>query len=235
MEVNKLLKRNHYDEMADQIKQMILQGQLQTGDKLPSTKELSERFGVGRSTAREALSALKAMGLIEIRQGGGCRVISQVPTEVLLPEMASLRMNRTTLLELMEVRQSLEVSIAAIAAKNRTEKDLHQLHLVLNEMVSAVGNDIEGERTDVSFHVMLVQATHNAIMERTCQSIIKPMEVMIRDIRRAELYANQDVAIQLLKEHTRIYEAIRSGDQEQASQAMRSHLEHVESILVKYI
>lgn len=235
MEVNKLLKRNHYDEMADQIKQMILQGQLQTGDKLPSTKELSERFGVGRSTAREALSALKAMGLIEIRQGGGCRVISQVPTEVLLPEMASLRMNRTTLLELMEVRQSLEVSIAAIAAKNRTEQDLHQLHLVLNEMVSAVGNDIEGERTDVSFHVMLVQATHNAIMERTCQSIMKPMESMIRDIRRAELYANQDVAIQLLKEHTRIYEAIRRGDQEQASHAMRSHLEHVESILVKYI
>ena len=71
MEVTKLQKQNHYDEIAQQIKEMIMQGQLKMGDKLPSTKELSERFGVGRSTIREALSALKAMGLIEIRQGRG--------------------------------------------------------------------------------------------------------------------------------------------------------------------
>ena len=79
MEVTKLHKQNHYDEIAQQIKEMIVQGQLKMGDKLPSTKELSERFGVGRSTMREALSALKAMGLIEIRQGGACRVIRKLP------------------------------------------------------------------------------------------------------------------------------------------------------------
>lgn len=235
MEVNKLHKQNHYDEIAQQIKEMIVQGQLKMGDKLPSTKELSERFGVGRSTMREALSALKAMGLIEIRQGGASRVIREAPSEVALPEWTSLRMNRTTLLELMEVRQSLEVSIASIAAKKRTPQDLEQLQLIMQDMERAVADDAEGERTDLAFHQLLVQATHNGIMEMTFESIRNAMEMMIRDIRRAELYANQAVAVQLLKEHKVIYEAICSGDPVLASQAMRVHLEHVESILIKYI
>ena len=235
MEVTKLHKQNHYDEIAQQIKEMIMQGQLKLGDKLPSTKELSERFGVGRSTMREALSALKAMGLIEIRQGGASRVIREAPSEVTLPEWTSLRMNRTTLLELMEVRQSLEISIASIAARKRTPEDLAQLQRIMQDMESSVGNDAEGERTDLAFHELLVQATHNAIMVQTCDSIRNAMEMMIRDIRRAELYANQEVAVQLLKEHKVIYEAILSGDPVRASEAMREHLEHVESILIKYI
>ncbi|WNR45201.1 FadR/GntR family transcriptional regulator [Paenibacillus roseipurpureus] len=235
MEVNKLQKQNHYDEIAQQIKAMIVQGQLKMGDKLPSTKELSERFGVGRSTMREALSALKAMGLIEIRQGGACRVIRQSPAEVSLPEWTSLKMNRTTLLELMEVRQSLEISIAALAAKKRTQQDLAQLQLIMQDMENAILDDAEGERTDLAFHEQLVQATHNAIMVQTCDSIRNAMEMMIRDIRRAELYANQEVAVQLLKEHKVIYEAIVNGDPVRATQAMREHLEHVESILIKYI
>ncbi|MNW17030.1 DNA-binding transcriptional repressor LldR [compost metagenome] len=72
-------------------------------------------------------------------------------------------------------------------------------------------------------------------MEMTFESIRNAMEMMIRDIRRAELYANQAVAVQLLKEHKVIYEAILAGDPVLASQAMRVHLEHVESILIKYI
>ncbi|MDR6551955.1 FadR/GntR family transcriptional regulator [Paenibacillus qinlingensis] len=235
MEVTKLQKQNHYDEIAQQIKEMIVQGQLKMGDKLPSTKELSERFGVGRSTMREALSALKAMGLIEIRQGGASRVIRDAPSEVTLPEWTSLRMNRTTLLELMEVRQSLEISIASIAARKRTPEDLAQLQRIMQDMGSSVGNDAEGERTDLGFHQLLVQATHNSIMEQTFESIRNAMEMMIRDIRRAELYANQEVAVKLLKEHKVIYEAIVSGDPVLASAAMREHLEHVESILIKYI
>ena len=118
-------------------------------------------------------------------------------------------MNRTTLLELMEVRQSLEISIAAIAARKRTTEDLAQLQRIMQDMESSVGDDAEGERTDLAFHELLVQATHNAIMVQTCDSIRNAMEMMIRDIRRAELYANQEVAVQLLKEHKVIYEAIR--------------------------
>lgn len=235
MEMTRLTKRNHYEEIKDQLQQMIADGRFKVGDKLPSTKEMSERFGVGRSTTREALSALKAMGLIEIRQGGGCRVIRNSPAELALPELDSLRLNRGTLLELLEARQSLEVSNAAVAAAKRTDGDLAELAVLIEAMERSVGQDMEGERTDLLFHLTLAKSTHNSILVRLFESIANQLEAAIRDIRRVELYANQRVAERLYLEHSDIYEAVRNRDAEQAASAMKRHLQHVESILTKYI
>ncbi len=235
MEITPLTKRNHYEEIKDQLQQMILDGKLKVGEKLPSTKEMSERFGVGRSTTREALSALKAMGWIEIRQGGGCRVVSNSPLDIVLPELDSLRMNRGTLLELLEARQSLEVSNAAVAAVKRTEEDVTEFKALILEMEQAVGQDVEGERTDLLFHLTLAKATHNSIMVRLFESIANQLETAIREIRRVELYANQRVAERLYSEHSAICEAVVNQDPELASQRMKQHLQHVENILMKYI
>lgn len=235
--MTRLTKRNHYEEIKDQLLRMIVDGKLKVGDKLPSTKEMSESFGVGRSTTREALSALKAMGLIEIRQGGGCRVINNAPTstEIALPELDSLRINRSTLLELLEARQSLEVSNAAIAATKRTEQDLAEFAALIQEMERSVGHDLEGERTDLLFHLTLARATHNSIMLRLFESIANQLEIAIREIRRVELYSNQRVAERLYREHLAIYDAVRIQDPELAAQTMKQHLQHVENILTKYI
>lgn len=235
MQVTKLTKRNHYEEITEQIKGLIIAGNLKVGDKLPSTKEMSERFGVGRSTTREALSALKAMGLIEIKQGGGCTVTSSIPSEIELPELKSLRMNRETLLELLEARQSFEVSNAAIAAVKRTDSDLAILKALITDMKNSVGDDIEGERTDLLFHLTLAKATHNSILVRLFESITSQIETAIHEIRRVELYANRSVAARLYEEHSAIYEAVSTQDAAAASLYMKQHLDHVESILMKYV
>jgi GntR family transcriptional repressor for pyruvate dehydrogenase complex len=235
MEMTRLTKRNHYEEIKDQLQRMILDGNLKVGDKLPSTKEMSESFGVGRSTTREALSALKAMGLIEIRQGGGCRVIRRAPEEIVLPELDSLKMNRDTLLELLEARHSLEVSNASVAAIKRTEEDLDQFKVLISEMDYSVGQDIEGERADLLFHLTLARATHNSILVRLFESIANQLETAIKEIRRVELYANRQVAERLYLDHSAIYEAVSLQDPELAAQRMKQHLLHVENILMKYI
>lgn len=236
MEVTPLTKRNHYEEITEQLKNQIIEGKLKVGDKLPSTKEMSERFGVGRSTTREALSALKAMGLIEIRQGGGCTVIRSSPaSDSALPELESMRMNRETLLELIEVRQSLEVSIATLAADKRGDADVAALRGIVAEMERAIGDDLEGERTDVQFHLALVAAARNKMMARLFDSIMTPMEQAIREVRRVELYANRAVAERLCREHSAICEAVADGDAARAADAMRRHLRHVEEILLKYL
>ncbi|SDX14889.1 FadR/GntR family transcriptional regulator [Paenibacillus sp. CF384] len=235
MEVTRLSKRNHYEEIAEQLKRLVIDGKLKVGDKLPSTKEMSEQFGVGRSTMREALSALKAMGYIEIKQGGGCTVISNAPVEVELPELQSLRMNRETLLELLEARQSLEVSNASIAALKATDADLAELHRIMLEMEASVGNDLEGERTDVEFHATLAHATHNSIMVRLFDSIVSQLEMAIREIRRVEIYANRSVSKRLYREHLAIYEAISSRDADLAGERMKRHLVHVVSNLLKHL
>lgn len=235
MEVTRLSKRNHYEEIAEQLKTLILEGKLKVGDKLPSTKEMSEQFGVGRSTTREALSALKAMGFIEIRQGGGCRVISSAPAPVELPELQSLRMNRETLLELLEARQSLEVAHASLAAERATDEDIALLQGLMLEMEAAIGDDLEGERTDLLFHLTLAKATHNSILLRLFESIVGQLESVIRDIRRVEIYANRSVAERLYSEHLAIFEAVCSRDAAAASQRMKAHLEHVVSNIMQYL
>ncbi|MNZ51606.1 HTH-type transcriptional regulator LutR [compost metagenome] len=235
LDVKKLSKRNHYEEITEQVKQLIMEGKLKVGDKLPSTKQISEQFGVGRSTTREALSALKAMGLIDIRQGGGCRVISSAPAEVELPELQSLRLNRQTVLELLEARESLEVSNAAIAAVKRTDEDMALLRGLVDEMERFAGNESEGERLDLQFHLTVAQSTHNTIMVRLFESIMGHIETAIHDIRRVELYASASVAERLYREHLAICEAIAGQDAELAAERMKQHLQHIESIVRKHL
>lgn len=242
MEIAKLTKRNHYEEIIARLQALIADGSLKAGDKLPSTKELSERFGVGRSTMREALSALKALGWIEIRQGGGCRVLpapASVPVSaadgVLLPELESLRMNRETLLHLLEARRTLEVSNASSAAAKRTDEDLAELSGIVGDMAGSIGDDAEGERTDVLFHAALARMTHNPILNGLFETIVAQLATAIRDVRRVELYANRSVAERLLLEHRAIFETVSAGDSEGAAREMGRHLAHVESILMKHL
>jgi len=235
LEIVKLKKRNHDEEIVGQLQALMAAGTLKPGEKLPSTKELCERFGVGRSTMREALSALKAMGLIEIRQGGGCRVLAPSPAGFVPPELESLRMNRETLLHLLEARRTLEVANAAIAAAKRTDADLAALGRIVADMGDAIGNDAAGERTDIAFHKALARMTHNPILERLFDSIVSQLESAIREVRRVELYANRSVAERLLREHQAIYAAVANRDEQQAARRMTQHLQHVERILMKYL
>jgi len=239
VEVTRLVKRNHYEEITKQLRSLIAGGKLKPGDKLPSTKELSERFGVGRSTTREALSALKAMGLIEIRQGGVSRVLAVEPigagAAVELPELQALRVNRQTLLELLEVRLSLEATGSALAAERATADDLAELQQLVVEMSAAIGSDEEGERTDLAFHLALARASHNAILLQLFESIMEPLGTAIRDVRRVELYANRDVSQRLYEEHAAIVAAVAARDAEAAGTSMKRHLTHVRSMIEKYV
>jgi len=230
MDVSKLSKRNHYEHITEQIKRLIVDGELKAGDKLPSTKELSERFGVGRSTMREALSALKAMGLIDIRQGGASTVLA-VPTT----GIESLLVNKQTIIDLLEARQSFEISNAGLAARKRTEDDLAAFRAILTEMHDGLGDEAAGERTDLAFHRQLASSTHNSVLLTLFEAVSSQMELAIRETRRAELYASRSVSDRLYREHMAIFEAVERGDAAGAEARMRDHLEHVESMLMRHL
>lgn len=235
MEIQKIRSRKIYEVIAERIKEQIVSGGLKPGEKLPSTKELSERFQVGRSTVREALSALKAMGLVEIHQGEGSYVRSIESQDVGLPEFDSLLMSKETVLELIEARKALEIAGAAVAAEKRTDDDLGKFEAVLKRMEEHLGDEEEGERSDIEFHLILAEATHNSIIVRLIDSISSQMQTAIRETRRLEMYANRQVSIQLWQEHQAVYEAIRGRNAAAAQEEMRRHLFHVEQILLKFM
>lgn len=235
MDIQKIKPRKIYELIAEQLKEQIVSGQLKPGEKLPSTKELSERYQVGRSTLREALSALKAMGLLEIRQGEGSYVRAIDAQDVELPGFDALLLSRETVLELIEARKALEVSNAGLAAEKRTDDDLRKFQQVLKRMEEHLGDEEEGERSDVAFHLILAEATHNSIMARLIESISAQMQTAIRETRRLEMYANREVATRLWQEHLAVYRAIEAQDAAGAQAAMSSHLLHVEETLVKFL
>ncbi|WP_240416296.1 FadR/GntR family transcriptional regulator [Paenibacillus periandrae] len=235
MDIQKISSRKIYEVIADQIKEQIVSGQLKPGEKLPSAKELSERFQVGRSTLREALSALKAMGLVEIHQGEGSYVRSIESQDVDLPVFDALLMNRETVIELIEARKALEISNAALAAEKRNAEDIAKLEDIIRNMENFLGNEQEGERSDLLFHLTLAQAAHNSIMARMIDSISTQMQTAIRETRRLQMYANKTVSKQLWEEHKAIFEAIRDQEPAAAQEAMRKHLFHVEQVLLKFL
>lgn len=235
MEITRIAPRKIYEEIADQIKEQITSGKLLPGVKLPSTRELSERFQVGRSTVREALSALKAMGLVEIHQGEGSYVRKVNPSDVEMPQLESLLMSRTTILELLEARKALEVSNAELAALKRTDEDLQAFESLLEQMQHNLGDESIGEQADICFHLTLAKATHNSIIVRLLETISSQMELAIRETRRLQMYSNKSVSTQLWEEHYGIYEAIKAGDPDLAQQRMRQHLFHVEQVLMRFL
>lgn len=223
--------KKNYEIITDQIIEMIKNKQLVPGEKLDSIEKLSTYFNVSRSVVREALSGLKAMGLVNIIQGEGTFIADFQASSISIPITTALLMKKNDIKELFEVRKILELGAARIAAHNHSEKDLMKIKQVLNEMT--IDNKMD-EQLDFDFHYHIVQATKNTMLVNLLSSI---SEIMIETIRAAqEVISISDMnKSKLIKEHELIYEAIKNKQPNQAEQYMLQHLERVEASLAPYI
>ena len=213
-----------YEKVAEHIKTQILKGDIKPGEKLPSAKELCERYQVSRSTVREALSALQVIGLIETRQGEGSTVRTVNPEDFKLPNFQQVLLTKETLLELLEARNLLEVSIAGLAAINRTESDLEKLVLILESMEEHLHDEQQSRLLDMQFHLAIATSSQNSILLRMLESISEPMEKSMKDIRKVSF--NKEFSDSVLAGHQNVYFAIAEGNAELAEQMMKDHLNH---------
>lgn len=210
----------------------ITRGEWEPGARLPSVVELSARFGVGRSTIREALSALKATGWLDIRHGGGTFVKKVLPTEAAQSGVSPFQ-EADSILELLEVRKILETGTSALAAERRTDEDLSRLNAILDKMEAALKqNDTAGgEKADVEFHAAIAEASRNSLLIQLMDSLALRLGETIGKTRELWFYQQKSTSERLLDEHRSIYNAISAGDAVQASQLIREHLSKVEATL----
>lgn len=222
--------------VADHLLQQIKNGLRLPGERLPSVVELAELYGVGRSTVREAISALKAMGWLDVRHGGGTFVSKELPGE---PKNAAdlLFRDAGTLIELLEVRKALEVGAASLAASRREERNLQRLRQLLVAMEeSLTRNDTsEGERADVAFHLAIVEASGNSLFMQLTESLSDRFASAIRQSRELWFYRENATAARLLQEHRGIYEAIEQKDGTLAASLTGAHLDKVIEVLRKVL
>lgn len=223
-----------YEQIVDQIGQLVAEGHLKPGDRLPSERELVERFQVSRASIREAISALEVMGLIEVRSGEGT-YIRQVNIDTVVAPLAwMLFIEKDTELELYEARKILEVQAAGLAAERIEEDELSEMFEALEVMRMDLKIQRLGEDADHRFHYAIARATHNKILVRLMNTISDTMRKTLKT-SRSKLYEDRSTPEKLYKEHYSIYEAIKNHDVEKAQKLMLDHLVGVETQLAMYL
>lgn len=209
------------ERIADRLLAALAVGVLQPGERLPSERELAEQLGVSRSTVREAVQFLGALGLVEIRHGSGTFVRSDgdLPSEWL----QWTKRHQVEVHELLEVRRGLEAVAAELAAER--SHDLEAIEAALADMEAAIdGPDVPGlVEADLSFHTALAAASGNTALRHLTESLGREL---LRE--RGAIWNEPGRPERSLREHRRIYEAVRAGDALAARTALVDHLHSVE-------
>lgn len=235
MTFQRVKSRKIYEEIADQIEQMIIKQELKTGQKLASVEALAKQFAVGRSAVREALSALRAKGLLEMRQGEGTFIRAYDRAVLSHAISSAVLMNAQEIRELLEVRKFLEVGCAGAAAERRRESDLQVMQSILEKMENNLHDEVVGEEADVRFHLAIAAASGNRMLTQLMDTVAGTMGARMRDSRRLWLYSDESTVRKLLDEHRAIFVAISTGNRLEAEQLMFRHLNKVEQTISRFL
>src|SRR5512132_646502 len=160
MELEPVKSIRIYEDIVRQVKALIADGRLTSGDRLPPERELAERFRVSRTSVREALRSLQSRGLIEIRAGEGA-FVRAVPGEARSEPLAlGILPHREAVGELFEARRILEPAIAALAARRATPEDIAEMARILEEQAKEVAQGRTGLIQDAAFHGAMAASAH---------------------------------------------------------------------------
>jgi DNA-binding FadR family transcriptional regulator len=205
------------DQVIDQMRGAIAGGEWPVGQRIPPEPELVNALGVGRNTVREAVRALSHAGLLEVRQGDGTfvRATSELSGAV-------RRLCGDELREVLQVRRTLEVEGARLAAGNRTDDEVRKLEelLALRDAALAAKDWEHLVEHDTAFHVMLVQCSHNTLLAELYQGLTEAV--------RASITATVDLGdTDKHVSHTGLLEAVRDGDPARAAAEAGGFLEEL--------
>ena len=221
------IRRNKvYEEVARQLEQFITE-RMKPGDMLPPERELAEKFGVSRSSVRDAIRRLELIGLVEPRQGSGTLVREVSPEFLVNPLTSVLVQKRKSVVELLDVRKILEPPLAARAASHASADDIAELEDILRRQDDKLRRGEVAIDEDNEFHYTIALASDNTV-------VLKVLDVLmdlLRETRERSLQV-EGRPQKSLAGHRRILSAIKRRDGAAAELAMRRHIEEVSEIVL---
>jgi GntR family transcriptional repressor for pyruvate dehydrogenase complex len=220
------------DAVIDEIRRMMMNGELKKGDKLPDQSRFAAQLGVSRPSLREALNTLMLLGAIEQRPGFGTVIRSLGPlmfTEHLSPPLVS---DPQATLELVESRRFVEVDVVEMAVRNAEDKEIRRLRRIVADMTRALkaGRIEDYTDLDLALHYQIAEASHNRFMIHMFVNLRGLMEQFMREtftLLPGLLHGS-------LKFHIRIYEGIRDGSVKKATSNMSRHIQDITHALEHY-
>ena len=204
-------------QIEDQLIMYIQQEQIEPGAKLPSEYKLAEKFGVGRSTIREATKSLVSKGILEVKRGAGTFIKS---TEMVVNDPLGLSQfedKYRLAMELFDVRILLEPEVAAVACKNATEEDKERIKNLCDEVERLYMEGKNHIKKDMEFHEAIAKCSGNQVVE-----VLIP--VILTAVTTFANLTNRKLQKETIETHREITDAIMRGDSMGAKCAMIMHL-----------
>lgn len=216
--------------IVKRLEELIIDGSLQPGEKIPSERQLCTKFNASRPLIREAMKELRGRGVINTQHGKGSFVAGFLENFSSTNTLTKIYDDHPRMLfDLLEVREVLEGQAARLAAERATEKDLHRITKAFNAMSGAYENNeqvLDAAKLDHAFHRSIYEASHNPVLIHTLQNL---MQLMLNSVvvTVSNLYYHDRSKQQIEAYHRLIYNAIIDG---KASNAERAAIDHVRDV-----
>ena len=222
-------KKKAYEDTVRQVRTLIEEGKLKRNDQLPSERDLSETFGVSRTTVREAIRTLESMKLLQSRQGNGTYVVASSEEALIQPLASALFNENDDIRDIFTIRKIIEPYIAQMAAENATPQEIEEMEKILHEQEACVGRDESVLETNTLFHNHLARSSRNRVMERLLLALIDLLHQLREEYLMKEERSQR--AHRSLEGHKKVLAAIKDGDGDVALKSMLQHLENIEEII----
>lgn len=219
-----------YEVIAEQLRTAILDGRFAPGQKLPSVRELSDHLSVSQAAVREALTVLKGMNLVTMRQGEGTFVNRFDPSEIAHSLQSTGLMSHDDVQALLELRKIVEAGAAKLSAIRRSDEQVRALQACIDRMQDDLARATLGEESDWTFHYLIAESSGNPFLPALFDVIAEKTQSAQRASRLA-LYQIPGEPETLLNQHQAIFGAIERQDPVSAEEAVLAHLRHVEQAL----
>lgn len=213
-------------EIQERVKRLIIDRRLPSGAPLPTETELMELLGVSRNSVREALKALQAMGIVEIRHGFGTYVgpMSMAPMieGLTFRTVAAHYRGEDSLLQLLELREAVETGLVARVVGRVPEADLAELDALVERMEEEARAGAVRAETDRSFHAALYRGLDNLLLSEVLEAFWDAFHRV-----RTDLVAPHADPMVTHRQHREIVAAVRAADAVRAERAVREHFDNI--------
>jgi DNA-binding FadR family transcriptional regulator len=229
--------------IIDRFKALIDSGEISPGDKLPTERELSEMLNVSRPSLREALRTLSLLGILENTPGRGTFLKSS-PSQWPIEPFIIISLESGNLLNILEARHELEISVAGLAAQRRNKSDLNQMKKALNQMESSLKNIEVYMNSELLFHKAITKASKNPVIIDFMGKLYQQLEGARKTVYQSLLTSrskkpmapehgdgdrwapsNPSFLAKIVEDHELIYDYIFKRDVANAKKAMEDHMQ----------
>jgi len=199
--------------VVKRIKEALLNGEINPGDFLPPEAELAKNLSVGKSSVREALKMLQALGVVEVRRGQGTAICKEPGEESINPLIFQLLIEKRSIQDLIDLRMIFEPGITVMAMKKATKAEIETIRKTILRLQKSIERGVPMAEDDLAFHFAILNATHNPFVVRIGKTILQLFKSSIS----TSMNTIPEIA---LRDHKRIFDAFVQKNEDKLVEAV---------------